>query len=338
MKKYLREEIKNFKSYEVNLQDYDIKLDANEGIDWLSGSNRYPDDNCTILREKLADKLSKNPKELLFGNGSSELIELVMKAYLEYGEKVVSFSPTFSLYESYTIINKGLYEAYPLDENMELDISGFIDFIKNQKPKVVIISNPNNPTGAIISREDIVKIVEACDCMVILDEAYIEFSNGEIVDYTRLYKNLLVLRTFSKAYGLAGIRLGYMIGDAETIEYINRVRSPYNINSFTQTIGIKALENEDIIADNIETIKKERGKVMEKLEELGFRTFPSETNFIFFKGDRNLSEELLKRKILIRSFPGESETFYRLTIGKPEENCLAVKAIREVQDEKSKIK
>ncbi len=333
MFKYLREDIKIFKSYKVNHMEFNIKLDANEGIDWIDGMNRYPDDSCSELRERLAKKLGKKTNELLIGNGSSELIELVMKAYLEYGELVVSISPTFSMYKLYTIINKGIYEEFPLDNMKTLDVDGFIDFIKLKKPKIIILSNPNNPTGSTISREDILRIVEASDCMVILDEAYIEFTDMDIQDSTREYKNLVVLRTFSKAYALAGIRLGYLIGDQETVEYINRVRSPYNINTITQEMGLQALDNEVEIMKNIALIKLERERVFGKLEDLGLAPYPSGGNFIFFKGIETLFDELVKKKILIRAFSGDLKGYFRLSIGTKEENDLALKAIEEVLNE-----
>ncbi|NLL81723.1 MAG: histidinol-phosphate transaminase [Tissierellia bacterium] len=334
MFKYLRQDIRNLKSYVVNEDDYEIKLDANEGIDWIGGKNRYPNDTCSELRRRLAKKLDKNPNEFLFGNGSSELIELVMKAYLEYGEKVLAISPAFSMYRLYTIINKGLYKEYPLDNLMDLNVDGFINFIRQEKPKIIILCNPNNPTGTIINRQDILRIVKASDCMVILDEAYIEFSDLEIEDDTREYKNLIVLRTFSKAYGLAAIRLGYMIGDCETIEYINRVRSPYNINAMTQEIALRALEEDNLLEDNINMIKSQRERVRKGLEDLGLETFPSQANFIFFKGYKNLASDLAKKKILIRDYGGDLEGYFRLTIASPDENGKALKAIKEVLNEK----
>lgn len=334
MYKYLREDIKKLKPYVVNEEEYKIKLDANEGINWLDGNNRYPDDTCCGLREKLAEKLDKDPDELLFGNGSSELIELVMKAYLEYGERVVSISPAFSMYKLYTIINKGVYDEYPLDNMQDLNVEGFIDFIKLKKPKIIILCNPNNPTGSIISQEDILRIVEACDSMVIVDEAYIEFSDLQIQDATREFKNLIVLRTFSKAYGLAGIRLGYMIGHKKVIQYINRVRSPYNINSISQSIALKALDNSKIIGENIASIKSERERVGQELEGLGFNTYPSQANFIFFKGFKSLAADLAKKKILIRDYSGDLQGYFRLTIGTVDENNKVLKAIKEVEDEK----
>ncbi|HHT50919.1 MAG TPA: histidinol-phosphate transaminase [Eubacteriaceae bacterium] len=335
MYKYLREEIKCFKPYQVNDVEHSYKLDANEGIPWLEDLNLYPNDRCDDVREKLSKLLNKTSEELLIGNGSSELIDYVMKAYLEFDEVVVSISPSFAMYKIYTIINKGKYEDYPL-ENMEyLNVEGFIQFIKDKKAKLIFLSNPNNPTGSIIPKEDIRKIVSSVDGMVILDEAYIEFTDYPLEDWTREFKNLIVLRTFSKAIALAGIRLGYMIAHKEVIDYINRVRAPYNVNSLTQKMAIKALENLDTIYANIKSIKSERARVREQLDKMGYRTFPSWTNFIFFYGGEGLAKALLKKGVLIRDFGGDLEGYYRVTIGTPKENNGFLQSIQEVKNENS---
>ena len=295
----------------------------------------YPNDRCDDVREKLSKLLNKTSEELLIGNGSSELIDYVMKAYLEFDEVVVSISPSFAMYKIYTIINKGKYEDYPL-ENMEyLNVEGFIQFIKDKKAKLIFLSNPNNPTGSIIPKEDIRKIVSSVDGMVILDEAYIEFTDYPLEDWTREFKNLIVLRTFSKAIALAGIRLGYMIAHKEVIDYINRVRAPYNVNSLTQKMAIKALENLDTIYANIKSIKSERARVREQLDKMGYRTFPSWTNFIFFYGGEGLAKALLKKGVLIRDFGGDLEGYYRVTIGTPKENNGFLQSIQEVKNENS---
>ena len=158
MEKYVREEIKKLVAYEVINKEYKVKLDANEGVGWIKDLNRYPLDRSDKLRGKLAEQLGKDKDEIVLGNGSSELIELAMKAYLEAGETVVSFSPTFSMYQIFTIIHKGKYEEYPLDDMKELNVAGFIDFIREKKTKIVILSNPNNPTGLLLPKEEILKI------------------------------------------------------------------------------------------------------------------------------------------------------------------------------------
>lgn len=330
MEKYSRKEIKELNSYEVISEKSRVKLDANEGIDWMDGMNRYPVDRSDKLRGKLAEKLGKSPDELVLGNGSSELIELMMKAYLESGETVVSFSPTFSMYKTFTIIHKGKYENYPLENMKRLNREGFINFVKEKRAKLVILCNPNNPTGTLIPKEDILKIIKSVDAMVILDEAYIEFADDRIEDDLSEFKNLVVLRTFSKAIGLAGIRLGYMIADKETIGCINRVKSPYNVNSLTQEMGLKALENDAIINKNIEIIKKERERVKKILEENGLNPLSSGGNFLFLKAPKIIFDALWDNFVLIRKFDGELEGYYRITIGTPEENNIVIKIIEGV--------
>lgn len=330
MLKYLREEVKNLVSYHVLEKEYQIKLDANEAPDRIDGLNRYPVDSCRQLRQKLAASLGKDPEELLMGNGSSELIELVMKAYLEAGETVVSFSPTFSMYKQFTILHKGVYRDYPLDNMERLDVAGFIDFVEETKAKLVLICNPNNPTGTMLPRAGVLKIVKSIDAMVVLDQAYLEFSDYPIEDDTRENKNLIVLRSFSKALGLAGIRLGYMIAHQEIISYINRVRSPYNVNSLTQEAGLRALEHDMTgIKLTIETIKNERRRMAKALVELGIKPLPSQGNFLFFSMERQIFEYLTRNGILIRAFGNEHEGYYRLTIGTPEENNAALQRIKE---------
>lgn len=335
MEKYLREAIKSLNVYEVINKDYRVKLDANEGVEWIDGLNRYPVDRSDKLREKLAGKLGKSPDELVLGNGSSELIELMMKAYLEAGETIVSFSPSFSMYKIFTIIHKGKYADYPLDDMERLNVEGFIDFVEEKKAKIVILSNPNNPTGTLIPKEDILKIVKAVDAMVILDEAYIEFSDYPKGDDTREFDNLVVLRTFSKAMGLAGIRLGYMIANKEIISYINRVKSPYNVNVLTQEMGLKALENDSVTSRNIEIVKKERERMKEFLEAKGLKPLSSGANFLFFTAPRKIFDALAEKAILIREFGGELEGYYRLTIGTPEENDIVIEVIEEAGNETS---
>lgn len=332
MEKYLRDEIKKLKAYEVVEKDYVVKLDANEGIDWADGLNRYPLDRSDKLREKLGEKLGKSPDEIVLGNGSSELIELMMKAYLEAGETVASFSPSFSMYKIFTTIHKGNYVDYPLDGMERLNVEGFIDFVKEKKPKIVILCNPNNPTGSLIPKEDIIKIIKSVDAMVILDEAYVEFADYPQGDDTGDFENLVVLRTFSKAVGLAGIRLGYMIANKETIDCINRVRSPYNVNTISQDMGLKALENKSLINENVETIKKERERMRKFLEKNEMKPLESQANFLFFKAPKKVFETLWAKGILIRNFGGELEDYYRLTIGTPKENDIVIKAMEEIKN------
>lgn len=337
MLKYLRDDIKDLLAYEVNEQDVSIKLDANEGFWRSDGLHRYPIDRACALRAKLAGIIDKTPQELLLGNGSSELIELVLKAYLEAGETVVSFSPTFSMYRQFTIIHKGVYRDFPLREMQWLDVDEFLAFIEKVKPKIVILCNPNNPTGTLLPKADILRIVCSVDAMVVLDEAYIEFAHGPSGDdLTRDFQNLIVLRTFSKALGLAGIRLGYMLAREEVIRSIHKIRSPYNLNTLTQKAGLEALEG-GWPTDRIKLIKAERERVKQALEASGIKPLPSQANFLFFSAEKHMLDGLSKRGILLRQFSEDLAGYYRLTIGTPKENNAVLKAIKEATHETSKL-
>lgn len=328
MEKYVRQIVRELKPYVVNKLEYDVKLDANEGVDWLDGLNRYPDDSAEVLLGKLSGWLGKDPEQLMVGNGSSELIELLLKTFLEPNDLVMSFSPTFSMYRIFTLLYNGRYEEFPLSESYRLDTAAFIGAIEERKPKLVIISNPNNPTGTVLPKAEILKIVAASDAIVVVDEAYVEFGGESVIDEVERYDNLVVLRTFSKAIALAGIRLGYLAAGAKLTGFVRRVKSPYNLNVVTQKIGLSVFDRLDEIAKNVEMVKTERSKVEKELRALGLKVVPSQANFIFFMTDRPFYDALVGERILIRQFGGELSDSYRMTIGTPEENRKTLEALR----------
>ncbi len=334
MKKYVRKAVLDLKAYEVNDAGYSIKLDANEGIDWYDGLNRYPDNQAVKLVKALSDVTEKKESELIVGNGSSELIELILKTFLEPQEYVVSIDPTFSMYKIFTTIYNGKYEGYKLVDNQYCDIEDFIEFISKMKAKIVILSNPNNPTGSFIEKESIEKILKGSDAIVVIDEAYIEFSSGSVIDLINEYENLIVLRTFSKAYAVAGIRLGYLAANESIVKYIKRVKSPYNLNAISQEIGLKALDSIDVVNKNIELIKEEREKVWKSLYKLGLNPIPSYANFILFQGDDKLNDYLKSFGILVREFGGDLKGYIRVTIGTREENDKVIEKIGRYYNEK----
>ncbi|MEA3422445.1 MAG: histidinol-phosphate transaminase [Bacillota bacterium] len=336
MKKYVRKAVLDLKAYEVNDAVYSIKLDANEGIDWYDGLNRYPDNQAVKLIKALSSVTGKKENELIVGNGSSELIELILKTFLEPQEYVVSIDPTFSMYKIFTTIYNGKYKGYKLVDNQYCDTEDFIKFIGKTKAKIVIISNPNNPTGSFIEKESIEKILEGSDAIVVIDEAYIEFAKGSVIDLINKYENLIVLRTFSKAYAVAGIRLGYLAANESIVKYIKRVKSPYNLNAISQEIGLKALENIEGVNKNIKLIKEEREKVWKVLDKLGLNPIPSYANFILFQGEDKLNDYLESFGILVREFEGDLKGYIRLTVGTREENDKVIEKIRRYCDEKCK--
>lgn len=353
---WVRDNIKDLKEYKENNSPYKIKLDANEGenlffndigdidLDVLKEINRYPDSNAEKLRDKIGLYIGVNPDYILAGNGSSEMIELVMKTFIEKDDEILSFVPTFTMYGIFSKIYSaefiGIEGNEELSSNPRDDFSVDIDILiekaKEINPKLILLCNPNNPTGDLISKDDIKKLLENTDSLVVVDEAYIEFADESMVDEIDNYQNLIILRTLSKAIGLAGIRLGYMVSNTEIIGWVNKIKAPYNLNSLSQAFGIMALNKSSLIEEYIEKEKSERAKLYNEFKELGVKVYPSSTNFILFYSEiKNLSGKIQNDDILIREFGGDLEGYYRVTVGTEYENNEFVKSLKEiVKDEK----
>ncbi|HYE81375.1 MAG TPA: histidinol-phosphate transaminase [Clostridia bacterium] len=335
-------------SYKVEPKLQGIALDKNE-IPWslnervkeaLIGRirtmefNRYPDSNCTELKTAVSDYTGVDTGRIAIGNGSDELISVILQAFIDPGDTIAVYSPTFSMYKIYgTICGARIWE-YDLDSNFELEPDGFIAGLKAEKPKLVILCNPNNPTGGCLELEEIERILEAAPGIVIVDEAYYEFSGVTAVGLLDRYDNLIVLRTLSKALGIAGLRLGYMLACPAAVGYIDRVRAPFNVNAFTQTAAIEVLANADIMAERVEIIKGERDKLAERLSTLkGLQCFESRSNFILMRTVRagEIFAGLREAGVHVRSYSDPVlKDCLRVTIGSPEENEKFYEAVKEV--------
>lgn len=335
----VKRSIQDFVRYKPSEVPYDIKLDANESIvnetllrNQLSidDLNRYPDHYMVKLRKKIADRYGIDMEEVMVGSGSSELLELVTKTYIDTNDIVLSIEPSFVMYKKYTKISGGVYQSYPTNENFELDIDGFIKEAKRIQPKLIFLCTPNNPTGAIINRNDVIRIIEEVDSLIVVDEAYMEFSQSDesVVSYINQYPNLIVNRTFSKAYGLAGARLGYFITNKELIETLYTTKTPYSVSTLSQQLGVMALSDDTYLNNNVEMIWNNRVTLEKRLEKLNIKTYPSSTNFIFCEyKEKDLQKELEKKRILIRGF---GQGLYRITVGTKEENDALIKALEEI--------
>lgn len=347
----VKESIKNLKEYKTNNIEFKIKLDANEGKNILLQDiykegikfnedfnlNFYPDNDSYILKQEIKKYLNVNISNIIAGNGSSEMIELVIKTFVDKDEIILSSIPTFSMYSVFSQIYSAEFVGVKSNEDFGVDIEQLIKKAKETNPKIIFICNPNNPTGCLINKNDIKKLLENTNGLVVVDEAYMEFAYGSMVDEILNYENLIVLRTLSKALGLAGIRLGYMIANQKIIDVINKVKSPYNLNSISQYIGVKALENKDKIFEYIEEVKNEREFLYKELNGIKIKVYKSYANFIFFKSDiKNLYEKLIECGILIRKFSDELEGYYRVSVGNKSENRIFIKILKEIiENEKS---
>lgn len=335
----VKNSIKEFVSYKPNTIEYEVKLDANESrrnesliINQLSVNslNRYPDHYTVTLREKLGDMYNVKKENVIVGSGSSELLELVVKTFVNPGEIVLSIKPSFVMYKKYTLLSGGVYKEVDTNDNYELDVNLFIQKAKELNPKVIFLCTPNNPTGVIMKQEDVRRIIESVDCLIVVDEAYMEFSeeNQSVTKYIDTYPNLIVNRTFSKAYAIAGARLGYFIANEKLIDTLFIAKTPYSVTDFSQQIGLLVLSDKTYLKNNISEVIQERNKLNEVLTKMGIKTFQSSTNFIFCKYETlDLKAELEKRKILIRGFNNGT---YRITVGTKKENVQLIKALEEI--------
>jgi len=340
--KTIRNTLKNLKAYKPQAEQASIKLDANESKNYLMSDavsfgdlslNLYPDTNAKLLRSKLSFYANVPPSQIIVGNGSSEMIELMLKTFVETGDVVLSFEPSFSMYAIYTTIYNGKYQGVQTNADFNLDIDEMITYAKKYNPKLIFICSPNNPTGQIIPQADIIKLIKSTDALICLDEAYIEFSkqSKSMMSMVDQFENLMVIRTFSKAFGLAGIRLGYLVSNQNIVNELYKVKSPYNLNAVSQSLGIYALSKIDAVNSYIESIIKERLLVEKALSKLNLKVYPSEANFIFFQSlEPNLYNKLIEKDIRIRAFSDNLKNYYRVTVGSPNENKQFIEAMEEI--------
>lgn len=337
----LKPSVEKLQAYFVNDIPYRVKLDANEGSNYLLQDgfkienfqpNLYPDSDSRVLREKMAVYYGCRAENIMVGNGSSEMINMVINAFCDKGEKVMSFVPSFSMYQTYCDLCGAEYIGIPSEKDFTQNIDKLIKEATENKTKIVILCNPNNPTGFMYTRTEVIKLLENVkDSLIILDEAYVDFSENSVVDLVDNYENLIVMRTLSKAFGLAGLRVGAMIAKEETIKYVWKVKVPYNINILSQYAAEQALDNIERVKSYIEGVKRLRQELSFTLRKLDFTVYESGANFIFVKAPvENLFEKLMDCGVLIRKFNYGGEVFNRITIGTKEENEILVEEIKSI--------
>lgn len=337
-----KQSVKELQPYVVNPVVCSVKLDANEGNKDLFKDlikdigddfylNLYPDDNYTQLKEAIVNYIGCKIENISVGNGSSELLDLCVKTFVDTNELILSLDPTFSMYSIYAKIVNSRYIGAGEGNDFIINVDDVIKSIKENNPKLTIICNPNNPTGTTIKRDDVLRIVKSTDNVVIVDEAYMEFSNESVVDEIENYDNLIVVKTMSKAFSMAGIRTGYLIANEELVKTIEKVRPPYNLNSISALLATKALKQKDKMLSYVENLKVEREKIYEKLIDMGVKAYKSGANFVFFSSKvDNLAEKLIDNDVLIRKFGGKLDNYYRVTVGSPKENEAFLNAMKKI--------
>ena len=298
----------------------------------------YPDPNSTKLVDAIANTYNVKKENVFLGNGSDEVLSMCFPAFFDPNDLPVAFADiTYSFYKVWAKMYNINTKIIPLTENFEIDKNDYIN-LKDQV-KGIIITNPNAPTGIMLNKEDIISIVEANkDKIVIVDEAYVDFAPYSMVDYIDKYKNLLVVRTFSKSYSLAGIRCGYALGDSALIEALDKIKNSinsYTINRLTQDIAKAAIEDRKYFEENIKKVVCTRERTIKNLKELGFTVLPSSSNFVFAKHIELKGEYLYKalkeKGVLVRYFKQDRiDDYLRITIGKDEDMDALLKALIEI--------
>ena len=337
-----KQSVKELQPYVVNPTVCSVKLDANEGnkdlfkdlVKELGNDfylNVYPDDNYTDLKKAISDYIGCNVENISIGNGSSELLDLCVKTFVDTDELILSLDPTFSMYSIYAKIVNSRYMGTGEGSDFDIDVGEVIESIKKNNPKITIICNPNNPTGTVIKRDKVLEILKSTDEIVIVDEAYMEFGEESVVGEIENYKNLIVVKTLSKAFSMAGIRTGYLLANEELVKTVEKVRPPYNLNSVSAFLATKALEQKDKMLAYVKEVKKKREKVYNALLDMNIKAFPSGANFVFFYSDiKDLEDKLVQEDILIRKFGGKLDNHYRVTIGTEEENNAFIEAMKKL--------
>jgi len=343
IKDMLRENIKNFKAYSSARDEYSGKkgvfIDANENaIGSVSNTifNRYPDPHQKDLKKKIAEIKDLNPKQVFIGNGSDEAIDLLFRAFCEPGkDKIIIMSPTYGMYSVCANLNDISIIDIPLTLDFQIDKASVIKH--SAYVKMIFICSPNNPSANLMNRQDILEILKDYNGLVIIDEAYQDFS-GEQSWLTELknFNNLVILQTFSKAWGMAGLRMGMAFAHPEIIGVLGAIKYPYNISELVQQTVLKALEYTAAKDKMVEEILLNKKNLIKDLNQLPFieKIFPSDANFILVKFDdaRYIYNELIKHKIIVRdrsSLHGCAGCL-RITVGTKEENKILINALKEV--------
>ncbi len=325
-----------------------IKIDANENPygcsplvqqalaengDW----NKYPDAGQTMLRQQLQEYVGVDAGSIVAANGSGEVLDEILRLFLESGDEVINCVPTFDLYRFRTLINRGNLVNVPRDGNFDVDIKAVKAAI-TQKTKLIILANPNNPTGNLTTREDILELLET-GVPLLVDEAYYEFSGETVAPLVGEYANLMVLRTFSKWAGLAGLRIGYGIVSPEIAGYLMKIKLPYNVSMAASIAVQAALKDSDYLMDRVKAIIAERERLFGELVKFDWlKPFPSRANFIFCllsKGKAvDVQQRLQNKGILVRYFDQPPlQNGFRVSVGKPEHTDRFIQVLRELEEE-----
>lgn len=314
----------------------EIFLDANENP-YPSPYNRYPDPLQWKVKEKLSKIKQVTPQQIFLGNGSDEAIDLLIRAFCEpYRDSVLITEPTYGMYAVCAELNAAPLLKVELTKDFDLDVDAILDAITGNT-KIIFLCSPNNPTANLLSREKVLKVLDHFKGIVVIDEAYIDFAKTEsFVHMLPFYPNLVVLQTFSKAWGLAGLRLGIAFASIEIIEILNKIKYPYNVNIQTQGLALKALEDVNTKDEAVKEIIKQREILEKDLLKLSIteNIYPSDANFLLVKvkDAPGTYQYLMNKKIIVRDRSKVTlcKNCIRITVGTPEENKNLISALQKI--------
>lgn len=344
----VRQDIEDLKPYEVPFNRYEVELDSNESpwnlpddilrdiADAVSSIefNRYPDAGATWLKQSIADSITVLPENIQVGNGSNEVILNILLAFGGPGRTAMLFEPTYSMHDVLARIAATDIVWVPLNELYDVDIDAASEAIRLNKPDIVFFTSPNNPTGNVTPVNVIEQVCGMGDFLVVADEAYGEFSGESCLSLIKTYKNLAVVKTFSKAFRMAAARVGYVIADEQIINGINKVKLPYNLNAMSQTAAALVWQRKDMVLRAVEDIVSERERMFAEMSKIeGIAPFISHANFILFKSDKDaggIYKQLLSNNVQIRDFSSKKRlgNCLRVTVGTPAENDAFIIALR----------
>lgn len=308
-----------------------VMLDANEN-NLTEQYNRYPSSNQLELRNAMAQKLNVLAPQIMFGNGSDEVIDLIIRLFAApFQDSMIVCEPTYGMYRVTAKLNGVKVLDIPLNDSFEPDLTA----IKSSSAKLLWICNPNNPTGNVLKPSQIADIVESFKGIVVVDEAYIDFcKENSVVSLIEKYPSLIVIQTFSKAKGLAGLRLGYAIANSATIAWLLAIKPPYSINSYTYTTALRQLQDNNW-KQWITKINLEKERVVKALEGMPIvnKVFPSAANFILFEVENanELYQYLIEQGVVIRSRNKQIKSTLRVTVGTKKENDLFLTNLKKWQ-------
>ncbi len=339
----MRETTRGFQKYYNPKLHGELRLDTNTNV---LGSNPaaarylaegkwnldlYPNTYSDGLREALGELYGLQADNIIAGNGSDELLDITFKTFMGWGDRSVVPVPSYTLYDYFVKLNGGGVAEVDLTEDFQLDV----DAIVRQDAKIAIMPSPNNPTGNCFRQKDIEEVLSRFDGIVVVDEAYAEYAEGSMIRRVNEFDNLVVLRTFSKAYAMAALRVGYAATNLKLAEMMMCIKIPYSLNMISEGAALAAVKDQDFIRRSVAMVREQRPLLSAGLKKLGFEPFPSDSNFIMARSPIDHAElvsGLKERGILIRDFGAKrrTENCVRTTVGTAEQNKLLLDKMGEV--------